>query len=209
MKALFLCLTLAVFPGFGGQPGGSAPIALFAQFEHQPPAAVVDALHEEVNAIMQPAGLRFEWRSLDREGRSRPAVELAVVTFKGRCDPVGWATTHIQSGALGWTHVSDGVILPFSEVDCERIHGFLQRVLSSFPAADRPEIFGRALARVLAHELYHIFADTERHGSCGVAKSAYTVHELVSDDFEFEARERDALRTSKAHERLEASADER
>ena len=109
-------------------------------------------------------------------------------------------------GALGWTHVSDGVILPFSDVDCDRIRQFLQKDILQEPAADRDEIFGRAIARVLAHELYHIFANTEKHGSCGVGKSSYSVRELLSDDFQFEERNSIALKKSKTIEHLESAA---
>jgi hypothetical protein len=88
-------------------------------------------------------------------------------------------------------------------VDCNRIRGFVQKELLSIRSADREETLGRAIGRVVAHELYHIFADTSHHGSCGVGKAAYTVQELLSEDFQFESGESQALRTSKAHAVLE------
>ena len=103
----------------------------------------------------------------------------------------------VNPGALGWTHVSDGAILPFSDVDCDRVRVFLQKHLLSVRPADRQTAFGRALGRVVAHELYHIFANTTHHGSDGVGKPAYTVQDLLSDEFRFEEREGEALRTSK------------
>jgi hypothetical protein len=151
---------------------------------------------------MTPMGLRFEWRDL-RGPKDVPAVELAVVSFKGRCNVAGLQPHNISTpGALGWTHISDGVILPFTDVDCDEIRIFLQRALLGVSARDREEVFGRALARVLAHELYHIFADTTRHGSCGVAKEAYTVHDLLTAGFRFEDKETRAMRNSKAYESL-------
>jgi len=48
----------------------------------------------------------------------------------------------------------------------------------------------------VAHELYHIFANTAHHGVDGVGKAAYTVQELMSDEFQFEEREGHALRSS-------------
>ena len=79
----------------------------------------------------------------------------------------------VHPGALGWTHVSDGAILPFSEIDCDRIREFVQKELLYWKPAEREEVLGRAMARVVAHELYHIFANTPHHGSDGVAKAAY------------------------------------
>lgn len=198
-------LALAVLPALGQQPGAPiAPIALYTSFpEQQPPPAVLQALQDEVESIMASAGLRFEWRTLQGNHGDEIAVELAVLTFHGRCDAEGLATHSRHSGALGWTHVSDGVILPFSEVDCDGVRNFLSAGLLALRPVDRAAAYGHALGRVLAHELYHIFADTRHHGSCGVAKEAYSVQDLLTTNFQFQERESRALRTSKAHTLLE------
>ena len=47
---------------------------------------------------------------------------------------------------------------------------------------------GRALGRVLAHELYHIFANTTKHARAGIAKSCYTAPELLADEFHLTER---------------------
>jgi hypothetical protein len=67
--------------------------------------------------------------------------------------------------------VSDGAILPFSDVDCDRIRSFVRQGLMAKDRDDREEAFGRSVGRVLAHDLYHIFANTARHGSWGVGKA--------------------------------------
>ncbi len=72
-------------------------------------------------------------------------------------------------------------ILPFSEVDCDGLRVFLQRGLLGLRAQDRALAYGRAVGRVLAHELYHIFADTKHHGSCGIAKEAFSSQDLLSE----------------------------
>ena len=205
MKALFVfCLVLGALPGLGGSRQTTvAPIALYTTFQHAPPAAVVLALHDELETIMRPLGLRFEWRSLSAVSGDAVAVELAVLSFKGRCDAGSLQPQRVASGALGWTHVSDGIILPFSDVDCDRIRAFVQKDLRAIGGGEREAVFGRAVARVVAHELYHIFANTSRHGSCGIGKAAYTVQELLAADFQFEPPESEALRGSKAYESLE------
>jgi len=206
MKALF-CLALAALPALGEHPEASlAPIAVYTRFQHEPPPAVFDALQNEVNSIMAPTGLRFSWHSLSVAHRGVVAVKSAVITFKGACDVNGLTPHNSKPGPLGWTHISDGVILPFAEVDCQGIRGFIQKQLLTIPSQDREGAYGRALGRVLAHELFHIFANTMRHGSCGIAKSKYTVQELLSPKFQFEAPESLALRTSKTHTALEWAA---
>jgi hypothetical protein len=183
-----------------------APITLYTVFPQEPSWVVQEALQDELEQIMAPIGFRIEWRTLNDVSRREISVELAVVTFKGRCDATGLMPRSVNSGALGWTHTSDGHILPFSEVDCDRIRNFVQGTLLTVPQEGRDEVFGRALGRVLAHELYHIFADTRTHGSDGVAKECFAVRELLADDFQFGEREFRALRASKAHAALENAA---
>jgi len=207
MKALLLCLMLAALPVFGEhQETSLAPIALYTRFQQEPPPSIADAFHDEVNSIMAPLGLRFTWRSVTAAYSRVAWVELAVITFRGRCDVAGLSPHNSNPGPLGWTHISNGVILPFAEVDCQGIRGFIQKELLTMPAEDREEAYGRALGRVLAHELYHIFANTAAHNSSGVGKSRYTVQELLCPEFRFEGRESPALRSSKAHAAPEWSA---
>ena len=174
-----------------------APITLYTQFEQAPPGAVLEALQEEVESIMAPIGLRFQWRDLDKTAGHEVSAELAVVTFKGQCDLAGLSTRGRYQGALGWTHVSDGQILPFTDISCDRVRQFTRSGLLAFRPGDRAAKYGRALGRVLAHELYHIFANTIRHGSIGVAKESYSMQDLLADDFLFQAKESRMLQTNR------------
>lgn len=176
----------------------AAPIALYTQFQHEPPQAVLEAFQDEVETIMAPIGMQFEWHSLTSVRGNEVSAELAVITLKGRCDTLGMLNRSIVDGALGFTHISDGQILPFTEVNCDRVRNFLQGELLMMGAEQRQTAFGRAIGRVLAHELYHIFANTTRHGS-GVAKESYSVHDLLCGDFQFQQRESQMLRSNRAH----------
>jgi len=177
-RAVFI-LALAVLPA-QGQVGS---IALYTQFEHPPNAGVVDAIKAEVASIMAPAGLRFEWRSLPAQG-NEVSMELAVITFKGTCEASSAGRGVYPDIRLGWSHLSDGEVLPFTDVDCDSIRSFVIKRLLNRPEPAREQVFGRAIGRVLAHELYHILAQTPHHGA-GVDRPAYTVQELLSDDFIF------------------------
>lgn len=199
MKVLCFGLLLAALPASGGQPGvPSAPIALYTHFQQEPPPAVIEGLHDELSVIMAPIGLHFEWRSLNAVHGDEITAELAVVTFKGRCDTAGLVPHSSNPGALGWTHVSDGVILPFSDIDCDRIRTFVQGGLFSIAADDREDALGRAIGRVLAHELYHILTHTAHHGGGGIAKPSYSVHDLLTTDFHFEKGETELMRIGRA-----------
>lgn len=207
MKLVLFCFLLGVFPGWNETRGATfAPITLYTQYEQAPPEGVQEALQAEVESIMAHIGLHFEWRDLAKTAGHEVSAELAVVSFKGRCDTVGLVGHTKFEGALGWTHVSDGQILPFTDVACDRVREFLQAGLLTFPVEDREEKYGRALGRVLAHELYHIFANTARHGSVGVAKESYSVQDLLSDDFQFQAKESRMLQSNRPRPAVEVSA---
>jgi hypothetical protein len=193
MKILFSCLLLAALPALA-EERQELPAILYTTFQQTAPPTVLSALEDEVETIMGQLGRHYEWRSLKAMHGSEVSSELAVLTFKGRCDIDFLRPKEIQPGALGWTHVSDGVILPFSDIDCDRVRDFVQKQLLRRSGADREEVFGRALGRVVAHELYHIFANTAHHGADGVGKSAYTVQDLLTDEFRFEEREGNALK---------------
>ncbi len=200
MRRILFCLALAAVPASCETGVHAAPIALYADFQAEPPkAAVIEAARDELRRIMTPIGLEFDWRPI-AESQNQTSVELVVVSFKGSCDAEGVMLAAAPQTALGWTHISDGVILPFSDIDCGAIRGFVQADLRKIQESRRAEAYGRAVGRVLAHELYHVFADTQRHGSLGVGKAAYTVQELLSPAFRFEAHERHALKNGKTKE---------
>jgi hypothetical protein len=47
-------------------------------------------------------------------------------------------------------------------------------------------MIGRALARVIGHELYHILASTCQHPNAGLAKAAFSLDDLVAPGMNFD-----------------------
>jgi len=196
---LTLCLALGVLPAFGGwRDNPNAPVTLYTEFQQQPPDSVLDAIQDELDLIMAPAGLHFGWFPLSQAG-SRVSAQLAVVHFKGECDAEELTPDGGYPGPLGWTHISDGEILPFIDVNCAGVRIFVQRDLLAMPAATREGAFGRAIARILAHELYHLLANTRSHAGKGVARAYYSVTDLLAQTLQFGRKESDALRSKTAH----------
>lgn len=195
MKHLFFCAALALLVGRGWAADPSQ-VAIYTGFEHRPPTLVVDGIRHEVDSLMAPLNLPIEWRNLSTREFDKPAIQVAVVTFKGVCDVVDAAFPRGGTGPLAWTHISDGVVLPFAEVDCGRVHEVMDRSLAQIAPGRREAVFARALGRVVTHELYHVFTASRRHGHDDVAHPAYTPQELVEDHFEFGTEELAALRRS-------------
>ena len=188
---LCLILALAALPA-AGQVGSTA---VFTQFEHAPDGLVLEAMEGEVASIMEPSGLHMEWRELTGIRAAEVFTDLAVAKFVGHCNPSGVTTGSRDVGALGWSHISDGEVLPFADVDCDRLRVFLRKDLAARDPRDRDRIFGRALGRVLAHELLHIFAREKAHTSREVDRAYYSEHQLLSDNFNAEAREAHIVKT--------------
>src|SRR5262249_35999411 len=128
---------------------------------------------------LAPAGLDVVWKNT-AERRAGEDFELIVVaSFKGSCS--GEASTVASAAvSLADTSISDGHILPFFRVDCVRLIQMLG------PQADS-SVLGRAIGRVVAHEIYHIVAHTTEHHYTGVAKASFSTHDLTASRFEFDS----------------------
>ena len=174
----------------------AAPVTIYTQFDNEHSPAAIEIMKVELAAVMEPVGLDFEWRSIEASRQNRTAVELVVVTFRGTCRMEEILPLRKNPGALGWTHTSDGVVLPFSDIDCDAIRSLIGRRAATAGLHEREALFGRALGRVLAHELYHVFAKTKGHGTRGIAKPFYNSVELTSEHFQFERKESQTLRTT-------------
>jgi len=59
-------------------------------------------------------------------------------------------------------------------------------VLADEAGAQRDYLYGRAMARVAAHELYHVVIGSRDHGHEGVAKPAFSVGDLLDERFDFD-----------------------
>jgi hypothetical protein len=179
------------------EPSQPPAITVYTQFEGAGSPVSIETMREELETIMRPLGLEFTWRDLHASSGNEVSVELVVVSFKGTCRMLDALPYGGESGALGWTHMSDGTILPFSDVDCDKIRRFIAAETRTLDFQQREIVYGRAMGRVLAHELYHVFTNTTRHATWGVAKAFYTAHDLVSDQFHFQEKDSRALRAGK------------
>ena len=152
------------------------------------PGAFLELQHE-VTALMQPAAIHVDWRNpaIDRDGLENDYS--AVIRLRGSCRPPEVNTNFehaLQGGfALASSAVADGVILPFGDIDCAALNSFLGPSLWKEPDQVREFAYARAMARLMAHELYHVIEQTQAHARSGVAEPAFTVAELLSDRFEF------------------------
>jgi len=113
---------------------------------------------------------------------------LIVVKLVGHCEMDGWPA-HLEPGPLGWAHEVDGTVLPFTDLACDNLRGAVESAVLDGNPLRGNVLLGRAMGRVLAHELYHIVADTSEHAQGGVAQAALSPRELTSGPLELRASE--------------------
>lgn len=121
---------------------------------------------------------------------------LIVVRLRGECEMDGRSAA-LKRGALGWSHEVNGAILPFTDLACDNIRGAIQSSDLNERHEQANMLLGRAMGRVLAHELYHIVADTAEHGKDGVAQSALSARELTSGQLQFQPSDVEAIQSGR------------
>jgi hypothetical protein len=165
-------------------------LVIYEGVEPGQPTEPLEQMRREMQNLMHSAGVRVEWRDL----RYREAVEgaevVVVAELQGVCglDPENTLAIEgpMHPRRLASSSVSDGSVLPFNSIDCRSLSRFLAHALANESQARQNYLFGRAMARLLAHELYHYLAQTRCHAHAGLAKPCFTVRDLLAAGFEFE-----------------------
>jgi hypothetical protein len=153
------------------------------------PTPPAEEMKREVNALMDDAGYTVSWRSPGDYGQDEGDAAVIVSEFQGICEVPRPGTTLVPppTGAiLASTAVSDGEVLPFISVDCATVTRLLAPALPNEAMARRTFLYGRALGRVVAHELFHALTRTREHDDSGVAKHSFRASDILAEHFEFE-----------------------
>ncbi|MCB1021373.1 MAG: hypothetical protein KDC27_15690 [Acidobacteria bacterium] len=138
-------------------------------------------MKSELRRIVADADLGLLWQS-SSERPSEVNGRTVSVALTGRC--FGGPPARYESGPLGWTKTINGRVLPFVEISCGRIASLLEPALRSEPQAVRDLFFGKALGRVLGHELAHALSRTHHHASEGLCKAALSPRDLMQSHYQ-------------------------
>jgi hypothetical protein len=138
-------------------------------------------MKREFAGIMKDSAMRFDfrWRS---EASKEALSDLLVVRFTGKCvlDPVRYL--YDERGPMAFTYSTDGVVQPFSEVACDKVTSAVRSAMSGGDFANADVLLGRALGRVLAHEVVHILSKSGAHGRTGVARTSLSGSQLIAPE---------------------------
>jgi hypothetical protein len=166
-------------------PPKSRSVGIFMEFESAPGEESVRTMEEEVSGLLKPSGVSLDWRMVKDNRGSQPFAGLVVLRFKGACkvqhgDSAQAFSAALEEESLGSTKVDHGRVLPYSEVECDRVRKALAYLGPGVGQKERQHALGVALGNVVAHELYHILASTTAHTQKGIAKASHSLQDLVS-----------------------------
>jgi hypothetical protein len=170
-------------------PSHEKKLVIFLTSDSAIPPAASSEMKQELGHLLQAAAIHVELQD-PAVDRSAPENDYsALVRLRGSCRPTEPSArfAHAVNGpfTLASSAVADGVVLPFGDIDCAALNSFLGPSLWKEPGAVQEFVYARAVARLMAHELYHVIGQTHDHARSGVAEPSFTVGELLSDHFEF------------------------
>ncbi len=185
-RILAACCCLSALTFAGSLDTGSQKVVVFLNEGAAPD--VIRAMQKEVEVQMATTGYRTMWNVSE-------VVEYGtavVAKLHGTCSAsaIEHGSSSVAGQELAGTKVIEDRISPFITLDCTRVNEFL----GAKPGTVTDQAYGRALGRLMAHELYHFLAQTKDHSKSGIAQAAITPSELLSEHVRFDAQAMDRLR---------------
>jgi hypothetical protein len=161
------------------------------------PPGALRQMQSEAENIIGAAGIELGWRMRD-DVSGGTFHDLVVLTFKGACvlDPIPFL--HDELGPYAFTRVSNGEVQPFGVVDCARVVNSVKGAMFGNDYSKSDLLMGRALGRVVAHELVHMLTKSGRHAPEGVYKASLSGKQLISASLPLTALDIDRLRRERA-----------
>jgi hypothetical protein len=152
-------------------------ITVVVRYEQRPSAVSSEALSRELTSIMSRANVQVEVRQR-ADQRAKPAYVFSF-QMTGYCGMDGPADNSTDHKSLGSTFTSNGQLLPFGQIDCDRIRSSIASAVGARDPQQHQFLYGSAVARVMAHELYHMLAGSANHTAAGLTQGALTGKDLA------------------------------
>lgn len=193
--AICFCLIAALAMPLGAGVDRVSPPVLTVILDFKGPHSrtSLKEMERESGLILRSSGLQLDWHMLGDDPYASYS-DLVVMTFKGACQYEPAAPLYDELGPLAITHSVDGEILPFGEVDCDRVVNSARSAMSDADYFRADLLIGRALGRVVAHELVHMVTKSGQHGSEGVEKPALSGRQLIAAELPLSAFDIDRLK---------------
>lgn len=186
MRALLsLFLTAGLVSAAGLSRSTRPPVTVILEFEKPHSDVSLEAMRQEVQHLMGDAGLKIDFRLKQNLPAYPQFADLVLFKMRGSCSMNTWSPSQAvdsEGAPLAMTYSENGKLLHFGEVACDRVRESLQRVLGPGGGRKHESALGNALGIVIAHEMYHMLADTKTHTKQGITKEALSARELLDGD---------------------------
>ena len=188
MHLVGICaLVLAVTPAFGEE------LTIVLDFQGPRSDQSVAEMKREFEGIMKDSSLTFDWKSR-AQAEQTSAANLVVVRFKGTCILKPIPYLYDERGPMAFAYSTEGTVQPFTEVACDQVTRAVKSAMSGVDYAKADQLMGRALGRVLAHEVIHMLTRSGAHGHGGVTKTVLSGTELIGPELRLEVQDLERIR---------------
>jgi hypothetical protein len=154
----------------------SVDLTVVLQFDERYSELSIGEMKTEAQALVRDSGVVLRWRRIDQLSSSTAFPRMVVVRLRGVCEmglPI--PPLSLEPVSLGYTYIIGGEPSPFSDIECDRIRSSL----GAQPGRG-DLLLGRALGRVLAHELHHVIDRTRRHTATSYMRQSLSVADLTA-----------------------------
>ena len=158
--SICVCLIAGLAAPLGAGVDRVSPSVLTVILDFEGPHSRT-SLHEmerESGAILTSSGVLLDWRVLG-EDPPESHRHLVSITFKGACEYGLASPGYEEGGPLAVTRMINGEVQPFGEVYCGRIVNSARNAMSGGDDSRGDLLIGRAMGRVVAHELVHMLTN--------------------------------------------------
>lgn len=173
------------------------PVTVFFRFESAVSGQTLEHMRVELDRLFEPVPLSFDWLRLEEAPEAGVVGEAVVVRFRGNCSVTSLPPLPDERGPFASASVTDGVVQPFAEVNCDRVRAAVHYGLWGAERNQLARHLGIALGRVVAHEVYHMYFRTRTHGASGVTRHSLSPQELVAEKAELHPEDRGERRVGR------------
>ena len=170
--------------------GVAASLQLLTQFDGRTSTTAIREMQSEIDRLYRDVQVPILWHELSGYQSVGEAPRIVFIHFVGDCRPVRLPPVHTVAGvALAGVSRVDGRMLPLVTVDCDRVARYLWPAMTGLERVRGDAAFGRALARVVAHELYHCLTGTAKHSHSALFRADISAKALLAGELDFRADE--------------------
>ena len=175
---MWAAVTLSVLTATSAAGDAAISIDVHLRFNHhQPPAELVAAMQVEAAAIWKLYGIELRWQS--PAGHNNGPTSFDVLLDQARYADASMALGDARLAAQSHEYVAIRLDRAATEHLLRHVT-FEQVARLTGHASVQHDDEGRALGRVLAHELGHALLATREHQATGLMRSAFTGEELLT-----------------------------